>query len=176
MYFILSTSMDIIERNESVMARLSFIKDITGVVPTPWGIYKLTNSKREYLMCPTRDGLNGVYITGHNFEVFELCSEKKFKDIDFVVANTCVYRDELDTVILRMLTIQNADISLWYAKQDVEMTEDHIFRRTNTIRNVGTFGFMTSKSERLMYRNRSKGFMKALELSYDKVSSLYGVN
>ena len=75
-----------------------------------------------------------------------------------------------------MLTIQNADISLWYAKQDVEMTEDHIFRRTNTIRNVGTFGFMTSKSERLMYRNRSKGFMKALELSYDKVSSLYGVN
>lgn len=34
---------------------------------------------------------------------------------------------------------------------------------------------MTSKSDRLMFKNRKKGFETALQLSFDKVSELYGI-
>lgn len=175
MYFLLSTNPDIIGTKENRLARLKFINDITGVVPTPWKYFKLSNDGKFFLICNTFDGLNGIYITAHNYEVVEICRTGLVSNVDFLVANTCVYRENLDTDILWLLRQQKKNIRLWYAKQDLELTHDHVLRNTNLLRDVGMFGFMTSKSDRLMFKNRKKGFETALQLSFDRVSGLYGV-
>lgn len=175
MYFLLSTDPDIMGTRENRMARLKFINDITGVVPTPWKCVRFHDGGTPFLLCNTVDNLNGIYITAHNYEVVEMCKTEYVSKVDFLAANTCIYRENLDTDILWFLKEKNKNIRLWYAKQEIELTSDHVFRNTNTLRNVGTFGFMTSKSDRLMFKNRKKGFEVALRLSFDKVSELYGV-
>ncbi len=175
MYFLLSTNPDIMETGKNRMARLKFINDITGVVPTPWKCVKFRDGGTPFLLCNTFDNINGIYITAHNYEVVEICRAGMVSEVNFLAANTCVYRENLDTDILWFLRDKNKNIKLWYAKQEIELTSDHVFRNTNTLRDVGTFGFMTSKSDRLMFKNRKKGFEMALQLSFDKVSELYGV-
>ena len=175
MYFLLSTNPDIMGTEENRQARLKFINDITGVVPTPWKCVKFYNGGTPFLLCNTVDYINGIYITAHNYEVVEICKTGIVLEIDFLVANTCVYRENLDKDILWLLREKNKNIRLWYAKQEIELTSGHVLRNTNTLREVGTFGFMTSKSDRLMFKNRKKGFEMALRLSFDRVSELYGV-
>lgn len=175
MYFLLSTNPEIIGTKENTMARLKFINDITGVVPTPWEYLRLSNDGKFFLICNTFDGLNGIYITAHNYEVVQICRTGLISGADFLIANTCIYRENLDTDILWLLRQKKKNIRLWYAKQDLELTYDHVLRNTNLLRDVGMFGFMTSKSDRLMFKNRKKGFETALQLSFDRVSELYGV-
>ena len=43
----------------------------------------------------------------------------------------------------------------------------------NELENKGMFGFPTSKSERILFKNREKGFMNALKVAFDKVSAIY---
>ena len=174
MYFLLSTNPDIMGTRENRMARLKFINDITGVVPTPWKCVKFHDGGKSFLICNTVDNINGIYITAHNYEVVEICRTGIVHEVDFLAANTCVYRENLHTDILWLLREKNKNIKLLYAKQEFELTSDRVFRNTNTLRDVGTFGFMTSKSDRLMFKNRKQGFKTALQLSFDKVSELYG--
>lgn len=175
MHFLLSTNLDIMETKENIEARLEFIKDITGVVPTPWESIEFRKGGKRFLMCYTDDQINGIYVTAHNCEVGHICRQGVAAKVDFFVANTCIYRNNLDIDILKMLRKWNKDIQLWYAKQELELVNQYELRNTNTITDVGAFGFMTSKSDRLMFKNRKLGFEKALQLSFDKVSGLYRV-
>ena len=174
MYFLVSVNPDIMGTRENMMARLKFINDITGVVPSPWKYITFHDSGKSFWICNTLDGINGIYITAHNYEVAEICRTKVVENIDFLAANTCIYRENLDIDILWLLKNRNSNIRLWYAKQELELMCDYALRNTNTLKEVGIFGFMTSKSDRLMFRNRKKGFEVALQLSFDRVSELYG--
>lgn len=175
MYFLLSTNLAIMEKRENIEARLEFIKDITGVVPTPWEPVEFYKGGKMFLMCHTDDQISGIYVTAHNYEVGHICRQGVAAKVDFFVANTCIYRNDLEIDILNMLRKWNKDIQLWYAKQELELVNHYELRNTNTITEVGTFGFMTSKSDRLMFKNRKLGFEKALKLSFDKVSGLYKI-
>ena len=97
MYFLLSTNPNIMGTEENREARLKFINDITGVVPTPWKCVKFYNGGTPFLLCNTVDSINGIYITAHNYEVVEICRTGIVLEIDFLAANTCVYRENLDT-------------------------------------------------------------------------------
>lgn len=174
MLFVIGTSTEIIGTSDECMARLRFISDITGVVPTPWRIMTIAEGKK-FLICGTSDNVNGVYITAHNYEVVELCKTRLFIDKELLVANTCVYSEGFDTKLLQLLRKGGSRIELFFAKQELEVTEDRIIRNTNTLRDVGNYGFMTSKSDRLMFMNRKKGVREAIKLSFDKVSELYRV-
>ena len=78
MYFLLSTDSDIIGTKENREARLEFIYEITGVVPTPWKYVKFFDDGHTFLMCSTPDGINGIYITAHNYEVVEKIEKYAF--------------------------------------------------------------------------------------------------
>lgn len=158
------------------MARLEFIQEITGVVPTSWQGVRFSEVGNTYALSRTADCLNGLYVTAHNFEIRDLCLQGVTIGYDFVIANTCIYGEGVDTYILNLLREQNPDIQLWYAKQKLEMTENHILRKTNILTEAGSFGFLTSESDRLMFRNRKVGFQRAMELSFDKVFGLYGIS
>ena len=43
---------------------------------------------------------------------------------------------------------------------------------STTVEDIGKFGFQTSVSERKLFANRRKGFMEAVNLSFDKVSPI----
>lgn len=175
MEFWVSANLDIMGTEENMLARLKFINDITGVVPTPWKYVKLHKCGPVFLYCHTDDGINGMYITAHNYEVLKIAKTNIVSKLDFIVANTCVFTEGYDTEILRILREQNKNIILWYAKQEMELMSDYAMRNTNILKDVGTFGFMTSKSDRLMYRNRKIGFEMALQKSFDKVFGIYRV-
>ena len=175
MYFLLSKSPDIMGTEDNTRARLGFIQDITGVVPTPWKSIRFHKGGEWFLICNTDDNINGIYVTAHNYEVVHICNEGVAAKTDFFVANTCIYSNNLEMDVLALLRQWNKNIQLWYAKQELELIDGYVLRNTNTITEVGTFGFMTSKSDRLMFKNRKKGFEKALQLSFDRVSGLYRI-
>ncbi len=175
MVFILSTDSEIVGNIDNLGARLKFIFDITDHTPDGWKKIKLCNNMHSFYICRTEDRIEGMYITAHNYEVMELCKTDIIKNLDFIAANTCIYQNELDTDMLRVLWRRNKNILLYYAKQQMEMMSNFLIRNTNTLRDVGTFGFMTTRSDRLLYKNRKKGFEEALKSSFNIVSGLYGV-
>lgn len=173
MEFWVSASPDIMGSAENMLARLKYINDITGVVPTPWKYIKIPACGFVFMGCHTDDGINGLYVTAHNYEVIEISKTNIATKLDFIAANTCVYTEGYDTDMLRLLREKNNNIVLWYAKQEMELMTNYVVRNTNILKDVGNFGFMTSQSDRLMFRNRKNGFEVALQLSFDKVSGVY---
>lgn len=103
----------------------------------------------------------------------EICKSPGIGKFDFVVANTCIWEDGYEKQILSELMHARQDIILWYAKQVVSLESGLALRKTNELENKGMFGFPTSKSERILFKNREKGFMNALKVAFDKVSAIY---
>lgn len=66
----------------------------------------------------------------------------------------------------------NKKAELWFSKQALAVEEDYNLRQSTLLSNVGEFGFDTSLSERLLFSNRHKGFMKAVSLAFNKVSPI----
>lgn len=169
MVFLISDRPEIMGNRENMRARRRFINDITGIEPSPWMHFGNYVNGFSFWICMTRDGVNGLYVTAHNYEVFALCRMPIAELTKHFIANTCIYFDGLDDVICSELTKRNKNALCWYAKQEVKLAKDYAFHRMSILRDVGTFGFMTSKSDRLMFRNRDKGLEGALELSFDRV-------
>lgn len=170
-----SSDVEICGTSEEMFKRQLFIRKITGFEPSAWRSFCVSDMCKPFWWCKTTDGINGVYITAHNYDVFMLCGFKCIYNMEFVVANTCEFGQDTDTRLLETLRKHNAEAELWFAFQEVELVEDGVIRNTNTLSNCGTFGFLTSKSDRLIYRNRKKGFIDALRTSFYRVSGVYCV-
>lgn len=91
-------------------------------------------------------------------------------DSEFVVANTCIWVPLADKEVLRKLMLINPDIQLWFAKQELSIECKYQLRQTNLISDVGNFGFPTSRSERVLFANRKKGFKDALKEAFELIS------
>ena len=70
-----------------------------------------------------------------------------------------------------MMQINNK-VELWLSKQALTVEENYNLRQSTLLSNVGEFGFNSSLSERLLFSNRRKGFMKAVPLAFNKVSPI----
>ena len=75
-------------------------------------------------------------------------------------------------VVLYYMMNINKKAVLWFSKQTLSLEENYNLRQSTLLSNVGTFGFNTSLSERLLFSNRHKGFMKAVSFAFDKVSPI----
>lgn len=162
-------SADVIGNDEEKKARLQFVEDVTGDKSILWEKFVLRGI--EFYYCRTNDGVKGVFITAHNNAVRLLCTFLPGIELnDFVVANTCVWENDFDKKILQILLKKNHTTRLYYAKQETKFTDVIRIRQIVAIDYVGLFGFMTSKSERILYRNREKGLMKAVQRAFDLVN------
>lgn len=146
-------------------ARLDFIKEVTGDKRVSWQKLSSFYFWFDYYYCTSDDGIDGVFITAHNYNVRAICNWKGIASKDVVVANTCVYVENLDKIIFEGLVKKNPTVKLYYAKQETDKNGE----RTNTISDVGNFGFMTSKSERILFLNRSKGITEGINKGFDLV-------
>lgn len=173
MEWIVTNGNGIVCSKDELAARREFIGMITGVSPSRWHIIVKDINNRFYYKCNTIDNINGLFITGHVGEVWEICKSPSIGKFDFVVANTCIWEEGYEKQILSELMYARQDIILWYAKQVVSLESGLALRKTNELENKGMFGFPTSKSERILFKNRKKGFMNALKVAFDKVSAIY---
>ena len=173
MKWIVSTRGEIVLTIQELNSRSEFIRLVVGIEPTPWKVIWTSNERHRFYICFTDDGINGVVITGHIGEVAELCRSMQIDDCEFVVANTCVWEHLNDKQILYMLRQRQARIKLWFAKQELSMEKEYYLRNTNILSDVGDFGFPTSKSERILFANRKKGFIVALEKAFEPVSPIF---
>jgi len=77
-------------------------------------------------------------------------------------------------VVLRNLQRSNEQVRLWFAKQELALAGDaYQLRESNLLSMVGKFGFLTSKSERLLFANRRSGFEQALCKAFEPVSPVF---
>lgn len=173
MEWIVTNGNGIVCSKDELDARREFIGMITGVSPSRWHIIVKDINNTFMSKCNTIDDINGLFITGHVGEVVEICKSPGIGKFDFVVANTCIWEDGYEKQILSELMHARQDIILWYAKQVVSLESGLALRKTNELENKGMFGFPTSKSERILFKNREKGFMNALKVAFDKVSAIY---
>lgn len=159
---------DIIGSEQEKQARLQYIKEVSGERSVSWK--RITFSYMfDFFYCTTRDGINGTFITAHKDIVALLCTCQDIANRDFVIANTCIWVADFDKRVFQQMLKHNSRAQLFYAKQALELIDGVMPRYTNVIDDIGAFGFMTSKSERILYRNRKKGFMEAVKRAFDFV-------
>lgn len=172
MKWIVSSRPEIVQNLSELCARNKFIQLVSNASVTNWDILRDFRGVNRFYVCFTDDGINGIFVTGHIEEVMELCRSEQVDTCDFVIANTCIWNRLNDKSILYELLKKHSEMKLWFAKQKLSCETNYWLRKTNTLSDVGTFGFPTSKSERILFENRRKGFMVAVEKAFDKVSPI----
>ena len=172
MKWIVSARPEIVRNSWELHARSEFIQLVSNARVTNWDILRDFRGIDKFHVCFTDDGVNGAFVTGHIGEVMELCKSEQVADCELVIANTCIWNQLNDKSILYELLKKNSEMKLWFSKQELSCDPNYWLRKTNTLSDVGTFGFPTSKSERILFENRRKGFMIAVEKAFDKVSPI----
>lgn len=173
MRWIIGSSTDIAVDNNQLQARRNYIRSVTGADVSSWSVMKVNGQIwKEYLCCMSNDEINGTFITAHIGDVHKLCFLSEIRSGEFVVANTCVWGKMSDKKLLNNMRSFKRDIELWFAKQELSVDINGILRQSTTLNNVGQFGFQTSFSERELFKNRAKGFLEAIRVSFERVSPI----
>lgn len=171
MQWIISSDPRVFVDASNMSARLQYIHSVTGSEVTGWAAArKKSILSKTFFYCKSNDGLNGTFITAHIGEVQQLCSLQDIATGNFVIANTCIWEKSLNKQILYHMMKINRKIDLWFSKQSLSVEENYNLRQSTMLSKCGEFGFDTSLSERLLFSNRRKGFMKAVTLAFNKVS------
>ncbi len=171
MRWIIGYGNDIAVDNGQVRARGDYIQRVTGVEVSTWRFIQVNGQTcKDFICCTSDDKIEGTFITAHIGDVYKLCSLREIYNGKFVVANTCIWEGMSHKKLLNAMRRFNQDIDLWFAKQELSLDSNGIFRQSNTLCNIGRFGFQTSLSERELFMNRGKGFMEALQMSFVRVS------
>ena len=165
-----AVSKEIVDSKEELLARLQYIKDVSGDNTASWRTIRY-KGKILYYWCETSEGINGAFVSGHNRSVYNFCFMREMLTAEFLVANTCIWIPGYDKKILKQLRSNGKDKQLWYAKQTSNPNAVSVGKRYIKIEDLGDFGFKTSKSERFLYRNRNKGLMRAIKCSFELVES-----
>lgn len=174
MKWIVGAGKDIIQNDQQLLARSRYIERITGADVTPWCNLVIKNSNRKYWMCISLDKRNGSFITAHIDDTMLLSCTELVANSEFVVANTCIWNRFSDKKVLNNLMLVNPWVCLWFAKQELAIVGcEYRLRESNLLSMVGNFGFLTSKSERIFFANRNKGFEKALSMAFEPVSPVF---
>lgn len=177
MRWIVSTEKDISVDKNQLKARSKYINRVTKAYVTEWNFMKIDGQIEEkFLYCMSGEGINGTFITAHFSDVNRLCFLKQICTGKFIVANTCIWESMLHKKLIWEIMCINRDIELFFAKQELSIDQNGIFRQSNTINNYGLFGFQTSVSERELFKNRNDVLLQAICNSFIRVSPIIGAN
>ena len=173
MRWIVGAESDIAVNESQLQARHAFIQDITGVEVSAWGRIQISVPvPRRFFHCLSNDGIDGVFITAHIYDVQALCRLPEIYNAGFVVANTCIWERLSHKSLLDSLRSKNHEVQLWFAKQELSLDSNRLFRQSTTLNNMGQFGFQTSLSERKLFMHRKKGLVAGIQESFNHVSPI----
>lgn len=151
--------------------RHKYIEEITGARVSPWREC-VCKSERflyrniSYYQCRSEKGEYGVAITAHmNLEVQAILKRELSQKQAIVVINSCKLSKREVKECCSIVRKKNVQSEILFAKQ--ERSPDGL--SLNYYSEVGTFGFPTTVSERVMFQNRKNGLIKAVRKAFDKV-------
>ena len=124
----------------------------------------------------SNDGLPYVFITAHTNEVKDIISRlpkivgiKSYKYIKKIIINSCITSAIWIKEIKSSLYLIDLNAVIYYSKQDVYKPNNKTPLLVNYPKNVGTYGFLTTKSERGFFRHRNEGIDKALRKTFMRI-------
>ena len=167
MRWIVSARKEIYVDEGQMEARHNYIEQVTNAEVTKWRLFE-----HQFFWCISDDGLNGTCITAHVGEAKLLCTLPDICCNDFVIVNSCVWKQSTDKEVLKQMIKYNPNVKLFYAKQKLSKDSQGVLRQCAILDDMGRFGFHTSLSERQLFRKREYGFMAAVKESYNEVSLL----
>lgn len=172
MRWIISAGKDVIVNEEQLLARIGYIKAVTGAEVSDWDRLPIRGINAGFLGCVSNEGIDGCFITAHIDDILLLSNRREIAESEFVIANTCIWKNLSDKEVLRSLSRLNPKARLWFAKQELSMANGYQLRQANLLSNIGNFGFQTSVSERILFTNRKKGFRDAICKAFEPVSPI----
>lgn len=153
--------------------RNQYIKEVSGANVSRWQRKVCENrlgrnkgEKINFYQCKSDKGEYGINITAHIDEVISILLEVLSQKRAIVVINACKISPRIEKILFDFVKQKNINSELYFAKQE-RVNEKQFL---NIIADVGEFGFQSSKSERLLFRNRSLGVVKAIRMAFDKCS------
>ena len=173
MKWILGTGKEIILDVSQLEARTEYIRRVTASDVSSWQPIQVDGKiVPQFICCVSNDDVDGIFITAHINDVHSLFGLRQVCESSIVVANTCIWKNLAHKELLYQLRRNNPNSELYFAKQELSVDAMRYFRQTTTLLNVGLFGFQTSLSERELFINRHQGFVKAIHLSFERVSPI----
>lgn len=164
-------SKSICSSSEELDCRRQYIRDVTKAEVSCWSEsnceYKRFGLKRTcaFYVCQSKKGEYGMIITAHIHEIGAIFESIASRKRAIVVINSCEIEKTISSVFLSIVRQKNNSSELFYAYQE---RESHGLL-VNYADNLGTFGFSTTLSERMLFRQRYEGFIKAIRNSFQKV-------
>lgn len=171
MEWIVGSGEDIVPEVDQLFYRSRYIKSVTGADTTAWSELSAEEVNTKFYICSSLDGRNGCFVTAHIYDIIWLSKTSLLCDKEFVIANTCIWKRWSDRMVLKNLQTSSTKVRLWFAKQELSLAgSKYQLRESNLLSAVGQFGFLTSKSERILYANRRYGFEQAVCKAFEPVS------
>ena len=164
-------SKSICSSKEELNYRFQYIKEVTKAEVSSWSEssceYKRFGIKRicPFYICQSKKDEYGIIITAHIHEIGAIFESVASRKRAIVVINSCEIEKTISRTFLAIVKQKNSSSELFYAYQEKEKHGLLV----NYADNVGTFGFSTTRSERMLFRNRHEGFIKAIKSSFQKV-------
>ena len=158
-------------------ARHHYIEEVTGADVSEWTEYIAGSPEvlPEYY-AKSNDGLPYVFITAHTNEVKDIISRlpkivgiKNYKYIKKIIINSCITCALWIKEIKSSLYLIDLNVVIYYSKQDVYKPNNKTPLLVNYPKNVGTYGFLTTKSERGFFRHRNEGIDIALRKTFMRI-------
>lgn len=162
---------NICSSDNELKERHKYIKKITQAKVSSWrncvckNEFHLQNTELKYYQCQSFKGEYGIIITAHIQDVPYILIEVLNNKKSIVVVNSCAIKREFVKNIYDIVVQKNKQSELFFAAQN-ETDKGYI----NSLDDVGNFGFMTTKSDRMLYKNRDNNLTKAIRSAYKKIN------
>lgn len=154
--------------------RHQYIKDVSGANVSQWKrkvcenrVGRNKGARIGFYQCKSDKGEYGINITAHIDEAISILQEVLPKKRAIVVINACKIDVKIEKILFDFIKKKNSNSELYFAKQERVNEKQFLI----SITDVGEFGFLSSNSERLLFKNRSMGLIKALRVAFDKSSA-----
>ena len=163
MIWIVSSS--IAGTEENLSARHEYIEMVSQARVSPWQKRTVMIADKRYLnyyQCKSEKGEYGLFVSAHTPEVAIILSATLSWKRAICAINSCQISDMHKLNLLRTIKQYNQQSELYLAQQEKD--------QRNYADNFGTFGFLTTKSEREVFMHREDGLMQAIRRAFEKVT------
>ena len=166
MIWIVSSS--IAGTEENLSARHEYIEMVSQARVSPWQKRTVMIADKRYLnyyQCKSEKGEYGLFVSAHTPEVAIILSATLSWKRAICAINSCQISDMHKLNLLRTIKQYNQQSELYLAQQEKDQRNGSF----NYAEDFGTFGFLTTKSEREVFMHRKEGLTRAIRLAFEKI-------
>ena len=164
-------SKSIIQDETELEKRREYIRNVTYAKVSNWTQIKYISKQGifqkeiDFYQCSSDKNEYGVIITAHIEEVCDILNFVLRNKAALIIVNSCKVKEAYVNQIIYLAKNKSKFSEVFFAKQEKQKNGLYL----NCQKNVGNFGFSTTKSERELFQHRENGFIKSIRKAYEKV-------